>query len=131
MNRVRRQPKEMKHKQAHRILGRTVNHRTQLLRQLSRDLLRHGFLVTTEAKAKELRRYFEPLVTEARRNLTLPRRRRLLARLGSREHLEMLREAAQQTGRTGGYLRLVKLASRRSDGAGQVRVDMSGREPQD
>jgi len=115
----------MKHKIATRTLGRKAHHRQQLFRQQCRDLLRHGFLVTTSAKAKELRRIFEPLVAEAGRELTLHRRRQLLRHIGDASAVARLRAVAEaQSVRPGGTLRLTRLPQARSDGAGLVRVDI-------
>lgn len=117
----------MKHKHGNRILGRRAHHRTALLKNLSSDLLKHRSLITAEAKAKELRRHFERLVTDAKGDLTLHRRRQLLRRLRHRDDLLALREVAvQQAARPGGYLRLTKLPLTRSDAAHMVRVEFVG-----
>jgi large subunit ribosomal protein L17 len=115
----------MKHRHGNRILGRTTKHREALLKSLTSDLLRHGSIVTTEAKGKELRRFFEPLVTEAKKELTLHRRRLLLEQLRAQEDLARLQAVAQsnQT-RPGGYLRLTKLPVTRNDAAQTVRIDI-------
>ena len=81
--------------------------------------------MTTEAKAKELRKHFEPLVTEAKRELTLARRRRLQRQLLHQEDLESLLEVAKvQANRPGGYLRLTHLPRTRSDAASEMRVEI-------
>lgn len=114
----------MKHKHGNRILGRTAPVRKQLLINLSRSLLERGSIVTTEAKGKELRKFFEPLMTKARRKETLAGYRRMLSVLQSKKHVELLTEAAAKTGkRPGGYLRLTKLPISRNDSAKEVRVD--------
>ncbi|MEX1997059.1 MAG: 50S ribosomal protein L17 [Candidatus Andersenbacteria bacterium] len=115
----------MKHKHANRILSRRAHHRHALLSNLTSALLKYNSLITTEAKGKELRRFFEPLVTEAKKELTLARRRRLLAQLLHAEDLPRLQAiAAQVYTRPGGYLRLTKLPRTRTDGAKTVRVDI-------
>ncbi len=115
----------MQHKRSGRTLGRKAHVKEQMLRNLTNSLLEHGSIVTTSAKAKELRSYFEPLVSNAREDLTLARRRQLLEKV-KRGNLDSLVKAAKtQSGRRGGYLRLVKLPSRRSDGAGMARVEIS------
>jgi len=116
--------KQMKHKLKHHALGRTANHRLSLLKQLSSDLLLHNSITTTTAKAKDLRRYLEPLITEAKHELDLHRRRRLLAKLRHADDLEPLLDIAEQNKeRNGGYLRLTKLPSTRHDNAPTVRID--------
>lgn len=115
----------MKHKHHNRILGRTNNHRKALLRSLVSSLLRHGFITTTEAKGKELRQYFEPLITTAKRELTLNTRRQLLKDLLHATDLPALLEVAKDNqSRPGGYLRLTHVPSSRHDSAAMVRVDI-------
>jgi len=114
----------MKKKHSNRILGRKAHHRKALLRDLSDALLTHGSIVTTEAKGKELRTFFEPLVTSAKGDITLARRRKLLASLRSKASFDRLIEVAKKNEkRPGGYLRLTHLPSMRADSAREVRVD--------
>lgn len=118
-------PKAMKHQHSNRILGRVAHHRKALLQNLASSLLKHGFVVTTDAKAKELRRHFEPLVTLAKQELTLHRRRQLLQQLLHADDLPALLEVASvHAQRPGGYLRLTKLPSKRHDAAARIRVDI-------
>lgn len=115
----------MKHKHGNRILGRTANHRTQLLRNLTAALLTHDSIVTTEAKAKELRRFFEPLLTKAKQELTIARRRQLLRGGVKKTDITRLHELALRLkARPGGYLRLTKLPRERQDGSQMTRVDI-------
>lgn len=114
----------MKHKRAVRTLGREANHRRALMRGLTRDLLQHRSLVTTRAKAKELQRYLEPLITKAKGELTLPLRRRLLRDLTATDITELRAVAADHKDRPGGYTRLTRLPQTRLDNAPQVRIDI-------
>ena len=115
----------MKHRHGNRILGRKNTPRARLLQNLTSALLSHGKIVTTEAKGKELRRFFEPLITQARGEITLARRRLLLQRLGRREDLPVLLEVAKQfQGRPGGYTRLTRLPVTRKDAAREVTVEL-------
>ena len=117
----------MKHRHGNRILSRTAEQRKHLLQNLASALFTHGSIVTSEAKAKELRRFVEPLITDAKKELTVHRRRELLRKLGSPSDLTGLQKAAQQNStRPGGYLRLTKLPVRRSDSAHEVRIDILG-----
>lgn len=114
----------MKHRHGNRILSRTADKRRHLLQNLSTSLLLHQTIVTEEAKGKELKKWFEPLLTEARKELTLARRRRLLGVLLHKADLPRLTRLAQATkSRPGGYLRLTKLPVTRGDGAREVRVE--------
>lgn len=95
------------------------------MQNLTSSLLEHGTIVTSEAKAKELRKHFEPLITKAREELTLTNRRALIASLMHRADLMPLVEAAKkQIGRPGGYLRITKLPITRTDAARMARVDI-------
>ncbi len=115
----------MKHRHHNRILGRSASHREQLMRSLTSSLLAHGSIVTSEAKAKELRQHVEPLVTRAKQPLTLANRRHLWRQLGHQDDIDHLVEVAQRCAkRPGGYLRLTRLPSRRADNARQMRVDI-------
>lgn len=115
----------MRHKHGNRILGRTADKRRHLFQSLTSSLLLHGSITTTEAKAKELRRFFEPMVTKAKRGEMLPIRRALLADLLHKTDLPRLYAVAKvnQT-RPGGYLRLTKLPTKRMDDARMVRIDI-------
>lgn len=115
----------MKHKHSNRILSRNFAQRKQLLQNLSSSLLKHRTIITTEPKAKELRKFIEPLITEAKQELTLHRRRHLLQQVLHPEDVTALVEvAATHAKRPGGYLRLTKLPQTRTDGAKEVRVDI-------
>ncbi len=115
----------MKHKHSHRTLGRSADQRRKLLQGLSASLLEHRSVVTTAARAKELRRFFEPLVTEAKREVTLHRRRQLLRKLRRKGDLLLLLDMAKMhRDRPGGYLRITRLPTGRGDAAALVRVDM-------
>ncbi len=115
----------MRKKKSNRILGRTSNQRLHLMRNLTSSLLEHGSIVTSEAKAKELRRHFEPLVTKAKSELTLANRRRLLSEVSGKEELVRLLDVAKSNQkRPGGYLRITKLPVDRTDAAKMARVDI-------
>ena len=72
----------MRHRYAHRRLGRDTQHRKALLRNLATDLLDHEHLVTTVPKAKEVRPIVERLITVAKRGVKAaePKGRTLAAR---------------------------------------------------
>ncbi len=95
------------------------------MQNLTSSLLEHGSIVTSEAKAKELRKHFEPLITKAREELTLANRRALIGSLLHREELMPLVEVAKKhMKRPGGYLRITKLPITRTDAARMARVDI-------
>lgn len=71
----------MRHLKAGRRLGRDSEHRLALFRNLTRSLIEHERIITTEAKAKELRPFVEKIITLAKKN-TLHTRRLVIAKLG-------------------------------------------------
>ena len=114
----------MRKQNSKRILSRTAPERAALMRNLTKSLLEHGSIVTTEARGKELKRFVEPLVTDAKKELTLARRRRLISTLKDKNRLQSLLDVAQRYNtRPGGYLRLTHLPRTRGDFARTVRVD--------
>jgi large subunit ribosomal protein L17 len=115
----------MKHRTKGRILNRERSARLSLLRGLTSDLLKHGSIITTEPKAKELRRYFEPLVTKARAGLTRQSMRTLSKHLRAPEDMGRLTAvAALHAKRPGGYVRITKLPIKRQDDASMARIDI-------
>lgn len=115
----------MKHRQKNRILGRARSQRLSLLRGLTSDLLKHHSLITTTAKAKELRRFFEPLVTTARQDLTRHVRSNLEKSLRAPEDMERLAKVARvHAKRPGGYVRITRLPTKRQDDAELSRIDI-------
>ncbi len=107
----------MRHHNANRKFGRSKNQRHALLKGLAASLIQHGRIMTTEAKAKELRPNVEKLVTKAK-NPTLASRRLLLAGFYNNELVvsKLINDIAPRyTERPGGYTRIVKLAARKGD----------------
>ena len=114
----------MRHRVAHRKLGRTPSHRQALLRNLASTLIQHGHLRTTLAKAKEVRPFAERLVTLGRRS-DLAARRRALQLLPQRKVVAHLFSeiAPRFAERPGGYTRILKLGPRKGDGAPMARIE--------
>ena len=108
----------MRHRVRGRKLGRTTSHRRAMMRNQLAALVEHGRIVTTLAKAKELRPYAERMITRGKKGSVHDRR--IVARdLSDRTLIKKLfREIAPRfQDRPGGYLRIVKLGPRRGDGA--------------
>ncbi len=117
--------KTMKHKHKNRILGRTQNHRQAMLGSMSHDLLEHGSIITTEAKAKEIRRFIEPLISYAKQDITLSIRRNLLRKGVAKNQINRLKQVAEiHADRPGGYTRLTRLPRMRDDGATMSKIDI-------
>jgi len=108
----------MRHRVRGRKLGRTTAHRKALFRNQLTALFTHERIVTTLAKAKELRPLAERMVTLAGTG-SLPARRKVLTMVPDKEVVRRLFEeiAPRFTDRPGGYTRVMRLGRRRGDGA--------------
>jgi large subunit ribosomal protein L17 len=117
----------MRHRAKGRQLSRTASHKRALLANLATSLFRHDRVVTTEAKAKELRPYAERLITLARRG-DLHARRLVERRIKDRDVSQRLfTELGKRfAARPGGYTRIVKLGHRPGDGADVARIELLG-----
>lgn len=128
----------MRHRVAHRKLGRTTEHRIALLRNQATALLRHEHLTTTVPKAKELRPFVERMITIAKRGLaggagngkTLHARRLVMHDLQDQGVVAKLFDtlAPRFASRPGGYTRLLRLGYRRGDSAEIAQVELVGSE---
>jgi len=108
----------MRHLKDGRKLNRTAAHRKALIRNLLKALLVREQIRTTDAKAKELRRHADRMVTLGKRG-TIHARRLAYVYLGSRRLVKRLFDdvAPRFHGRAGGYTRVLKLGPRRGDAA--------------
>jgi len=115
----------MKHQIAGRKLGRPIGHRLALYRNLVADLFRHGKIVTTEAKAREVRGMAEKIMTLGKDN-TLASRRRALAFITDKNVIDKVfaEIAPRYKDRPGGYTRLVKIGPRPGDGAPTAKLEL-------
>lgn len=115
----------MRHRAKGRQLSRTATHRRAMLRNMVTSLFAHGRVVTTEAKAKELRPYAEKLITLARRG-DLHARRLAERKIRDRETLSRLFTdiGPRFAARPGGYTRILKLGHRPGDGADLARIEL-------
>src|SRR5580765_2584624 len=124
----------MRHRVAHRKLGRVTEHRIAMLRNQATSLLRHEHLTTTVPRAKELRPFVERLITIAKRGgangKTLHARRLVMHDLQDQEVIGKLFDtlAPRFASRPGGYTRLLRLGYRRGDSAEVAQVELVGSE---
>jgi len=128
----------MRHRVAHRKLGRVTEHRIAMLRNQAQELLRHERIKTTVTKAKELRPFVERLITVAKRGLVdgaegsraLHARRLVTRDLVDPDVTRKLFEtiAPRFAARPGGYTRLLRLGNRRGDAAEVAQVELIGSE---
>ena len=121
----------MRHRVAHRKLGRTTSHRLALLRSLATALFERERIRTTLMKAKELRPYAEKLITQAKRDDDRLHARRLVAR--EIRDLTVVKKLFDDLGprfatRPGGYTRILRLGFRRGDAAEMAIVELLGSE---
>lgn len=109
----------MRHQVRGRKLGRTSSHKLATMRALSSALIKSQRIVTTVAKAKELRKYIEPVITRARKEDNMHNRRQIFSFLNDKEAVKTLYDVIipEITERPGGYTRIVKLGNRQGDGA--------------
>jgi large subunit ribosomal protein L17 len=123
----------MRHRVAYRKLGRVTPHRTALLRNLATALFERERIQTTLMKAKELRPYAEKLITLAKRDDERLHARRQVARdIQDPTVLKKLFDTlgARYATRPGGYTRILRLGTRRGDGAEMAVVELLGSEYQ-
>src|SRR6266540_4649625 len=123
----------MRHRVAHRKLGRITPHRTALLRNLATALFERERIRTTLPKAKELRPFAERLITLAKREVNRLHARRLVLRdIQDSTIVKKLFDTlgARYATRPGGYTRILRLGARRGDGAEMAVVELLGSEYQ-
>jgi len=121
----------MRHRVAHRKLGRTTPHRIALLRNLATALFEKERVRTTLPKAKELRPFAERLITLAKHEENRLHARRLAAR-----HIQdpaVVKKLFDTIGsrfatRPGGYTRILRLGPRQGDGAEMAYLELVGYE---
>ena len=115
----------MRHRAKGRQLSRTSSHKRALLNNMAASLFAHGRVITTEAKAKELRPFAEKLITLARRG-DLHARRLVERRIKDRDTLgKLFSEIGPRfAARPGGYTRILKLGHRPGDGADVARIEL-------
>jgi large subunit ribosomal protein L17 len=110
--------KKMRHNKKFNHLGRTADHRRAMLANMAISLIMHKRITTTLAKAKELKKYVEPLITKAKEDSTNSRRV-VFSYLQKKEAIkELFGPVAEKVGdRPGGYTRIIKLGTRQGDRA--------------
>ncbi|NJD69711.1 MAG: 50S ribosomal protein L17 [Candidatus Methylomirabilota bacterium] len=116
----------MRHRKAGRKLGRTTAHREMLLRNLLTSLFHYEKIVTTEAKAKELRKLADKVITLAKRG-DLHARRQAAEVVQDEDVLKKLFDSigSRYKDRNGGYTRLTKLEYRMGDGAPLAAIELA------
>lgn len=115
----------MRHLKSGRKLGRDTSHRLALMRNLAIALFTHERIHTTEAKAKELRKVADRMVTLAKKG-DLHARRRAARVIQDKVALQKLFDsiASRYTQRVGGYTRIIKTVPRKGDGASMALIEL-------
>lgn len=114
----------MRHHNSNRKFGRETNQRTALLRSLARNLITHEKIITTEARAKEIRPYVEKLTTKAKKDAVETRRLLNQYLVSPKLVAKLIKEIAPKyMERKGGYLRIVKLGQRGGDGSKMALIE--------
>ena len=118
----------MRHRQSGRQLNRNSSHRQAMFRNMSVSLIEHELIKTTLAKAKELRRVVEPLITLSKED-SVANRRLAFARTRSKAAVGKLFDelGPRYQERPGGYLRIVKAGFRAGDKAPVAYVELVDR----
>src|SRR5687767_6001886 len=116
----------MRHAKKRNKLSRDAAHRKSLMENLSKQLIEHERIQTSQAKAKALKPEFEKLITLAKRGDLHARRQALSALRNDKFAVHKLFEeiAPRYQGRNGGYTRITKLGPRRSDSAEMVFLEL-------
>ncbi|HIR75146.1 TPA: 50S ribosomal protein L17 [Candidatus Ventrenecus avicola] len=111
---------------AYRKLGRETRQRRSILAGLTKTVILNGSVVTTEARAKEVRKFVDKLITYGKRG-TLVSRRKALAFVHNDNEVvsKVFNELAPKyQDRNGGYTRIIKIKERVGDDALQVRLEL-------
>lgn len=115
----------MRHGKSFNHLGRTASHRKALLSNMAISLIMHKRITTTVAKARELRRYVEPIINRSKEDST-HNRRIVFSYLQDKDSIKELfgtisEKVAQ---RPGGYTRIIKLGTRPGDGSEMAMIEL-------
>lgn len=115
----------MRHKVDGRKFDMPTDQRMAMLRNLTTDVLKHGSVRTTEARAKEARRFVDRMVTLGKRGTVHARRQALAFVYDADVVADLFSEIAPQyADRPGGYTRVQKLGRRRGDGAAMAQLEL-------
>ncbi|MFV0247618.1 MAG: 50S ribosomal protein L17 [Tenacibaculum sp.] len=115
----------MRHGKKFNHLGRKTAHRKSMLSNMACSLIEHKRINTTEAKAKALRRYVEPLLTKSKKDTTHNRRVVFSYLRNKYAVTELFKEVSEKiANRPGGYLRIIKLGNRQGDNASMAMVEL-------
>ena len=111
---------------AYRKLGRESRIRRSILAGITKDVLRNGYVVTTEARAKEARKFIDKMITYGKNGSLVSRRQALAFLHNDKEVVNIVFNelATKYADRNGGYTRIIKLKERIGDDALMVRLEL-------
>jgi large subunit ribosomal protein L17 len=120
----------MRHGNAHRKLNKTTSHRKAMMANMASSLIRHEQITTTLPKAKELKPFFERLVTLAKKG-DLAARRLAISRIRDKDAVGKLFSTLGERykERAGGYVRVLKAGFRHGDAAPVAIIELVDRDP--
>lgn len=108
----------MRHRNIGRYLNRSSSHRKAMFYNLSKNLIEHETIITTLQKAKELRRYVEPLITISKKN-SVGSKRKIFKKIKDKKIINklLLVLGKRYVNRPGGYTKILRYKYRKGDGA--------------
>lgn len=115
----------MRHNKKFNHLGRTDAHRHAMLSNMACSLIKYKRITTTVAKAKELRKFIEPLITKSKDDTTHSRRVVFSNLQDKAAVTELFKEiSAKVADRPGGYVRIIKTGNRLGDNASMCFIEL-------
>ena len=110
----------------YRKLGRNNQVRRSILAGLTKDVIMHESIITTEARAKEVRKFVDKMITYGKDGSLVSRRKALAFLHNDKNVVKKVFDdlAKRYEGRDGGYTRIIKIAERRGDDALQVKIEL-------
>ena len=111
---------------AYRKLGRNNQVRRSILAGLTKDVIMHESIITTEARAKEVRKLVDKMITYGKKGTLVARRNALAFLHNDKEVVSKVFDelAKRYENRDGGYTRIIKIAERRGDDALEVKIEL-------
>ena len=110
----------------YRKLSRESRHRRSILANITRDVIMNEYVVTTEARAKEVRKFVDKMITYGKKGTLVSRRKALAFLYNDSDVVKKVFDelAKRYETRNGGYTRIIKLNERHGDDALQVRLEL-------
>lgn len=111
---------------AYRKLGRESRIRRSILAGITKDVINHGYVITTEARAKEVRKFVDKMITYGKKGTLISRRQALAFLHNDKKVVGIIFNelASKYKDRNGGYTRIIKLKERIGDDALMVRLEL-------